>query len=120
MNFLIADKSKTVQEVLEFVLERQGYGVYSTSQANEALDYVRNNCCNIALVNSELDDGNGVDLVKDLKRLDSKLVIIFMSSNDSMDLKHKVHEYGAVGWVMKPFIPERLVKMIIKTFLQRK
>ena len=117
-NFLIADSSQIVLEVLEFSLEQNNFNVFLANSAEKAIEIYKNNNIDFVLLNIQLGETDGLDLAQMLLDF-KKSNIIIMSNTQNHDLKQKAKQIGVVGWILKPFIPNHLIKMIIKTFLAK-
>ncbi len=66
-----------------------------------------------------LPGGNGLDIIKDLKRRNNNVGVIVISAKDSLDDKIKGLEIGADDYLAKPFhLPE--LKMRIYAIIRRK
>ncbi len=114
-NFLVVDNSTTVLDVMEFTLEKFNYAVFSATTSGEIFDILHNYKIDVVLLNDEVEDVSGIDIARKIKQTYDTIVLI-MSYSQNLNEKLKAKEAGVSGWVVKPFIPERLVKIIIKTF----
>ncbi len=115
--FLLADTSKTILDVLVFTLEKFNYRAFIASKADEVFAVLEKNHIDIVLINDTIDGQDGTELAKKiLSRFD--VLVLMMSYSQSLELKLKAKKAGVMGWVVKPFIPERLIRIIIKTYFK--
>ncbi len=115
--FLLADNSKTILDVLEFTLEKFNYKVFSVTDEQGIFSILEGNNIDVVLMSDTIDGEDGTELaVRILDRFD--VLVLMMSYSQSLDLKLKAKRAGVSGWIIKPFIPERLVKIIVKTFFK--
>ncbi len=114
-NFLIADSSQIVLEVLEFTLEQNNFNVLQACTAEKTIELYKKHQVDFVLLNIQLGDEDGIDLAQKLLNI-KKTNILIMSNTQNHDLKQRAKQIGVVGWILKPFIPNHLIKMLIKTF----
>lgn len=73
----------------------------------------------IALVDVNLSVGSGLELVRKIRRVpEIKNTSILMASG--LNLKRECIQAGADGFIMKPFMPDELIKLIHKTMQKSK
>ena len=113
---LIIEDEALVAMELRFVLEDLGHevlGVAATAKA--ALDLVRENDVDLALVDIHLSDGpTGIDLGRDLAG--QGVTVVFMTANPGM-VREGVK--GAIGVLSKP-TDERAVQTAVDYALRRR
>ncbi len=113
--FLIADSSQIVLEALEFALEQHGFGVLKAENSQQVKNFYLSNNIDFAIINSDLNHTDGINLAGELLKL-KPCKILIMSDSQNYLLKRKAKELGVTGWILKPFIPNHLIKSIVKTF----
>ena len=114
-NFLIADSSQIVLEVLEFSLEQHNFNVFRANTAEQTLELYKKYPIDFVLLNIQLEDMDGINLARELLNIKQTNILI-MSNTQNHDLKQQAKQIGVVGWILKPFIPNHLVKTLIKKF----
>ncbi len=67
----------------------------------EALEHVRKERPDLALVDVSLPDGSGLELARDMLALDSNLRILFVSIHDDAVFAERALRAGALGYVNK-------------------
>ena len=80
--------------------------------AAEALKAFERQKPDLALVDISLPQRNGVDLLRDLKALDSGVRVLFVSMYDERVYAERVLRAGAMGYVMKDEAPDVLIQAI--------
>ena len=102
---LVVDDELDIIELLRDVLEAEGYVVDAAPDAGTALRLVRENIYDVALVDFNLPDMNGVMLHHQLRQIDTELAAgtIFMSGLLQSDdnLGYYIAQSG--GFLAKPF-----------------
>ena len=115
--FLIADNSQTVTEILSFALEQKGHKAFATNNSDDIFTILEKNKIDFALLNTQIQNTDATYLASKIKKKFPEITILIMSNTNNQQLKIKAKESGVSGWILKPFIPERLIKIIEKTFL---
>ena len=76
--------------------------------ASEALAYAQQNGCDVLLTEIELGGVNGLTLAKELKKLNSKVNIIFLTVCDEKEHAKEVMRIKPSGYLVKPAKIEQL------------
>lgn len=101
---LLVEKDRIVRELLEVTLARAERRIEAVSTVAEALDLATSQPpIDVALVESSLSDGSGLELVQRLKTLDSTTEVLLMSAAPSLEAVLAAVEAGATEYFPKPF-----------------
>ena len=87
---------------------REGYtalGVRSVQQGEEAL---RNDTFDLVIADLRLEDGNGLDLLKQLKQIAPRTYGILMTGYATMDTAVEAIRIGLFDYMIKPILPAQL------------
>lgn len=115
---LIEDDSELRKSILEF-LYHEAYLVESASDYEKALDKTSGYNYDCILVDITLPKGNGLDIIRELKKQHSTAGIIIISAKNSVDDKITGLELGADDYLAKPFNLSEL-NARIKALIRRK
>ena len=119
MKILLIEDEIELQKCIQHYLEQDGYivetaGNFLTAEDKTALyDY------DCILVDITLPDGNGLEIIKQLKKIKSKTGIIIISAKNSLDDKVFGLDIGADDYLPKPFHLSEL-NARIKALIRRK
>ena len=72
----------------------------------DALEYAKENLCDIAFLDIEMVGMSGTELAGELKKLNSEINIVFCTGYGSY--RDKAFELHASGYLMKPITPEKV------------
>ena len=78
------------------------------SNAEEALEFVRQNGCDILIPEIELYGMGGLMLAKQVKQINPKVNIIFLTVCDEREHAKEVFQLKPSGYLVKPANPEQL------------
>jgi two-component system OmpR family response regulator len=112
VNTLIVDDDKAVRETLSSILESEGYLVKTAENGKKALHICDKSSFDVALIDVELPDIKGTELLHRLKEKQPKMVRIIITGHPSIENAAKAVNEKADGYLMKPFnVPELLGMM---------
>jgi two-component system invasion response regulator UvrY len=80
--------------------------------AQEALDLINKEHCDVLVLDIELPGRSGLDLLKDLRKSLPKLPVLMLSIYPAEQFAVRVLRAGAVGYLTKESAPEELVRAI--------
>ena len=80
--------------------------VISFRYPEDALEYVRENFCDIAFLDVEMAGMSGVELAEELKKYNAEINIVFCTGYGNY--RDKAFELHASGYLMKPITPEKV------------
>jgi DNA-binding response OmpR family regulator len=103
MKLLIIEDEASLQELMTSALKKEGHVVENAMDYNEALDKLGAYSYDCALLDLNLPGGNGLDILKHIKKYCNKLNVIIISARDSIDDKVHGLELGADDYLAKPF-----------------
>lgn len=119
MKILIIEDEIQLSDAIEQSLKKQLYVTESASNFKEALHKVISYDYDCILLDIMLPDGNGIELLKQLKDIKKDDSVIIISAKDSLDDKVLGLELGADDYLTKPFHLSELHARI-KSVLRRR
>jgi len=112
VSILIVDDEPQSRRMLRALLAREGHRASEVRTAGEALAAVRTRHPDLVLLELDLPDADGVDVIRSLRDEGSTKPIIVVSSRDREEDKVKALELGADDYVTKPFSGSELMARI--------
>src|SRR5271169_4695364 len=111
-HILVADDERSIRLMLEAGLKLNGFRVTSVPTGSKALDVVRNGGIDAVLSDIYMPDGGGLDLIKDLRQIDSTIPIILMTAQGSVEAAVRAMSEGATDFIGKPFDVAAVVELL--------
>ncbi len=102
--------------LLKTFLGYEGYDVFSLGDGDQRahiLDVLRRELPALALIDVNLRQMSGLDLLGDIRK-DAALNEVRVLMSSGMDFKEKSLRAGADGFLMKPYMPDDLIDIIRK------
>ena len=102
MKILVVEDEPQLASSLQRFLEQEGHLVELASKLAMALHMVDNQF-DIIILDLNLPDGNGLEVLRKVKNQNVNTGIIIVSARDSLDNKIEGLELGADDYLTKPF-----------------
>jgi DNA-binding response OmpR family regulator len=103
MKILIIEDEQGLRQSIQKYLEYQGYVCEAAGDFVTGMEKVRTFNYDCVVVDIGLPYGNGLDIVKELKEIESKSGIIIISAKNALEDKLKGLELGSDDYLTKPF-----------------
>jgi len=113
---LIVEDDTLLNKTLAYNLTSDGYKVTSAFQYQEAVRYLKEKEFDVALLDINLPDGNGLDLCGEIQGRGQHTYIMFLTANDKESDMLKGYEAGGADYITKPFSVAVLCKKIEAVF----
>lgn len=122
MKILVVEDEIKLQETIVEFLENEKMIVESADNYQQALDKIISFDYDCILLDMMLPDGDGMSLLKELKKLHKETSVIILSAKDSVDDKVEGLLVGADDYLAKPFHFAELlarIKVALRKNLQK-
>jgi signal transduction histidine kinase len=118
---LVVDDQESLREFLSDLFLANGWDVWSTATAEEALPHLEERKPMMALVDLVLPGMSGLDLLAEIKRTLPKTEVILMTSHASLETAIEALDRGAYGYLRKPFEgPEEVLRLLERAVEKRR
>ncbi len=105
----VLDDEKGILEVLEDILKDEGYSVKTFLFAKEFLKELQLRTPDVVLLDLWLKDGDGLDVLKEIKALYPEVPVIIISGHGTIETAVKATKIGAFDFIEKPLSYERII-----------
>ena len=112
MKLLVIEDELSLQEMMATTLRKDGYVVETASDYSTAVSKLGSYSYDCILLDITLPDGNGLDILENIKNSGNAVNVIITSARDSIDDKIRGLELGADDYLAKPFHLAELVARI--------
>jgi two-component system cell cycle response regulator CtrA len=112
MRVLLVEDDPTTSKSIELMLGNANLNVYSTDLGEEGVDLAKLYDYDLILLDLNLPDMNGFDVLRQLRLARIETPILILSGNDASDDKIKGFGFGADDYLTKPFHRDELVARI--------
>ncbi len=113
---LIVDDSKSIREVVRSTLENEGYNVLLGVDGKDALKHMDGQSIDLVITNLQMPEMDGIELIKNIRAIPDyeRIPILLLTTESQTSKKMEAKEAGATGWIIKPFVPAKLIEAIGK------
>jgi DNA-binding NtrC family response regulator len=115
---LVIDDEEVVRILFENLLNEEGFGVLLAQDGREGIEILDTHHPPLVLVDKNLPDISGVDLISTQKRRHPNTEFIMITGYASLDSAVKAMEAGAFSYLTKPFGDMNVVLERIKAALE--
>lgn len=119
-NILIVDDDRNLIEVLQMRIESAGYEVTAALHEEEASEAVQVQTFDLAIIDLQLERGDGISLMKELHLLAPNLPVIILTAYGTIESAVDAIKQGAYSYITKPFDARDLLFQIEKAMENRR
>ena len=112
LRILVVDDEPAILRFLRVSLESRGYAVATAPNGRTALDLICRDTADLVVLDLNLPDMDGLDVVRQIREGCRTLPIIILSSRDNESAKVLAFDLGADDYVTKPFGIDELLARI--------
>ncbi|WP_308576685.1 response regulator transcription factor [uncultured Fusobacterium sp.] len=103
MNVLIVQRDREIQKYLKKGLKELGYTVEMCSDRDDAYYHIKSDNYDLVILDIDIENGNGIELCSEIREINKKIGIIFLSSENDIEKKVQSLDSGADDYITKPF-----------------
>jgi two-component system response regulator AtoC len=105
---LIVDDEDEVRRMLVDYLTAQGYTALGVRSVQQGAEAIRTDPFDLVIVDMRLQDGNGLDLLRQVKQLTPKSYGILMTGYATMETAVEAIRIGLFDYMIKPILPAQI------------
>ena len=109
---LLVDDEPDILQLLEIALARMNLNTLSAKSLTEAMQLLEHNKPDLCLTDMKLPDGNGLQLVEHVQRLDRELPVAVITAHGSVEAAIDALKLGAFDFVSKPVALDKLRELV--------
>lgn len=113
---LVVDDSQSVRQLVTIILEDAGYQVAEAADGAQAIEVARESGFDLVLTDLNMPHVDGISLIRELRARDDfkRMPIIMLTTESQVSFKDEAKQAGATGWIVKPFVADKLLAVISK------
>ena len=118
-SILIVDDDAGIRNMLSAVLNDEGYSVESAENGKQAIKICEKTPFDVALIDIQLPDIKGTELLSRLKRIQPKMIRIIITGHPTLETAMKSVNQRADGYIQKPFEVTELLEKLSRLLTDR-
>ena len=119
-NILLVDDEPRFIDSLHDILKHFNYNCTKAQNGTEAIELLKTNTFDLALLDVGLPDICGCTIVKSIKTANLRTVAVMLTGISTVETAVKAMKYGAYDFLRKPINHEVLIKTLDKALQHRK
>ena len=115
-SILTVDDSSSLRIAIRIALSGAGYAVTEAEDGLEGLEKARAAKFDMIIADLNMPRMNGLEMIREIRKLPIQLgtPIIFLTTESDEAMKQEARAAGATGWLVKPFVPDQLLRIAAK------
>ena len=109
---LIVDDDDALRRMLVDYLTAEGYTALGTRSIQQAREALRMEAFDLVIADLRLDDGSGLDLLRELKLLAPRSYGVLMTGYATMETAVEAIRIGLFDYMLKPILPAQMELML--------
>lgn len=115
---LIVDDDDNLRDTLADLLAMEGYEVYQAASGKQAMELVASRFFHVILMDFNLTDRTGIEVIRDIRGLNTESQILMMTAHASLDTAVKAIQESVYDFLIKP-VDFAYLKRIIQKALEK-
>lgn len=113
---LVVDDSTTMREMVSYSLKEAGFETLTAGDGQAALDTLTGRSVDLIITDLNMPVMDGITFIKNARQRDElkQVPILMLTTESQAGVKEQGKAAGATGWLVKPFNPEMLLKVVAK------
>lgn len=104
----VADAGRMVQRILE----RKGHSAHPFTDEEAALDFLRREGADLAILDIKLKRMSGIEVLAEMRRIDPDLKVIMLTGYPTLETAKQAQQLGAFEYCIKPIDKDELEEKV--------
>ncbi|ESZ85898.1 response regulator [Sphingomonas ursincola] len=115
-SILTVDDSSSLRMAIRIALNGAGYDVSEAVDGLDGLNKAKAAKFDMIIADLNMPNMNGLEMIREIRKLPIQLgtPIIFLTTESDEAMKQEARAAGATGWLVKPFVPDQLLRIAAK------
>jgi DNA-binding NtrC family response regulator len=114
LRILVVDDEEVIRDVLQTLLEKEGFDVTVACDAGEALASFDAEPHDVVLLDLMLPDRSGLEVLREIRRRDPDAVVVIVTAYSSIEGAIQAMREGAFHYIPKPFQNQEVLLTVRK------
>lgn len=115
-NILAVDDSASLRMAIRIALTGAGYDVTEAEDGLDGIQKAKDGQFDMIVTDLNMPNMDGLSMIKELRAMPAYCgtPIIFLTTESDDAMKQQAKAAGATGWLVKPFVPDQLLRVARK------
>ena len=115
---IIVDDDRSFVNAVALLFQQSDYRALKAYGGHEGLELVRRDHADVAIIDVNMPDMDGVELAREIAELPKPIPTILISSDDSTQTADRCRSVGTGVFLAKPLDPEVLLETVSRVLAQ--
>lgn len=111
---LVIDSERDVCDFTVRFFAERNFEVFSATNGGEALEIIKKDSPHIVLLELEMKDLDGLEVLRHIRKIRQNTKIIIISSVDDIAIMNEARRLGVVAYLTKPVLLSELMDIVSK------
>lgn len=111
---LVVDDEIGMREMLEIMLQREGYEVLTATNGAQGLALFQETPCDLVISDIRMPELSGIELLREIRRQNTEVLVIMMTAFSTTEEAVEAMKLGAYDYITKPFKNDEVRLVIAK------
>ncbi len=117
---LIVDDEQGFCELLENLLQKEGFHTVSTTNPLKAQQLLERDDFDLVFLDLKMPEMDGLELLRHIKAFDENIIVIIITAYGTIETAVEAMRQGAYDFITKPFQKNDLMRLVHKAWDKRK
>ncbi|MEQ8851961.1 sigma-54 dependent transcriptional regulator [Gimesia sp.] len=117
---LVVDDDRTIREMVRSSLSKINVDIIQAGTAQEALEAIKTGSPEVVLLDIMLPVVSGLDVFREIRELDRRLPVLFITSSSESNVAIEAMQLGAFDYLPKPLDLPKLNDLVLKAIENRR
>jgi len=115
-SIVVVDDSESIRELVGLTLESAGHTVAKGIDGRDALRLFDGREVNLVITDLNMPQLDGISLIREIRKMQGygTIPILVLTTESQAAKKEEAKAAGATGWIVKPFVAEKLLEVVKK------
>jgi DNA-binding NtrC family response regulator len=118
-NILVLDDVEDAGILIKRILTRKGHEVFNFTLEEEALEWVKQNSIDLAILDIKLKKSSGIEVLKSIKEISPTTKVIMLTGYPTLETAQQAIQLGANEYLVKPIDKHELEEKVAKVLAQK-
>ncbi len=119
VKILIVEDEPSMRDVLEILLEEEGYNTVSAQNGKEAIELIEKDIFDLVITDIRMPLADGFEVLKKVKEVSPDTIVIMITAFGTSESAIEAIKQGAYDYIHKPFKIDE-IRVVIKRAIEKK
>lgn len=111
-NILALDDISDAANLIKRILERKGHNVHPFTEEEDAINFVKSESVDLAILDIKLKKMSGVEVLEELKKVSPDIQVIMLTGYPTIETARECLSLGAAEYCVKPIDKDELEEKV--------